>query len=404
MSPWLTILGVGDDGIEGLAPSARALLEGAQIVVGSQRILERADLSGKETRIWPSPLEELPAQIREWKDRGVVILATGDPMHYGVGATLAAHVPADEMTIIPAPSAFSLAASRLGWALQGVAAISLHGRPASLLHSFVQPGAKILALTGGRATVHEAAGILRARGFGESPLTVLEHMGGPYERIVRLTARKCKAQDFADFNTIGIECVASPDAKLLPPGPGLPDDAYIHDGQLTKRETRAITLAALGPTPGALLWDVGAGCGSVAIEWMRAARGARAIAFEKNEARVKMIAQNAVALGSPELEVVSGDAAPALKEQPSPSAIFLGGGVADGALFKTCWNALPPGGRLVANAVTLEGEAALIARQETHGGELVRIDVSHLTHIGSRRVLKPRMAVTQWRVAKAWKR
>lgn len=400
MSAWLTILGVGDDGVDGLAPPARALLEGAGIVVGSQRILERADLGGKETRVWPSPVGDMLAQIEEWKDRGVVILATGDPMHYGVGATLAAHVPANEMTIIPAPSAFSLAAARLGWRLQDVETISLHGRPVSLLQPFIQPGARILALTQNGKTVSEVADALRGRGFGTSVLTVLEHMGGKRERAVTLTAEECKAQDFADFNTLGIACVASQDAKLLPAAPGLPDEAFNHDGQITKREVRAITLAALGPAPGALLWDVGAGCGSVAIEWMRAARAAQAIAFEQNEARVALIAENALNLGAPGLEVVAGAAQRTLEGQPIPSAIFLGGAVTSDAVFETCWSALPPGGRLVANAVTLEGETALIARHETHGGDLVRIDVSHLTRIGSRRALKPRLAVTQWRAAK----
>ena len=400
MSAWLTILGVGDDGIEGLTPPARALLEGAGVVVGSRRILEDADLPGKEIRIWSSPIEDMLEQIVEWKDRGVVILATGDPMHYGVGATLTAHIPANEMTVIPVPSAFSFAAARLGWRLQDVETVSLHGRPVSLLQPFIQPGAKLLALTGGSDTVQEVSQMLCGRGFGESTLHVLEHMGGEQERSVTLTANECEGKTFADFNTLGLGCIAGPEAALLPRTPGLPDEAYRHDGQLTKRETRAITLAALGPTPHALLWDVGEGCGSVAIEWMRAARGAQAIAFEQNEARVRLIAENAVALGAPGLEVVPGDAERTVEGQPTPSAIFLGGAVASDTMFETCWSALPPGGRLVANAVTLEAVAALLARQETHGGDLVRIEISHLANIGSRRALKPRMAVTQWRVTK----
>jgi precorrin-6Y C5,15-methyltransferase (decarboxylating) len=225
-------------------------------------------------------------------------------------------------------------------------------------------------------------------------------MGGPDERIVRLTADECSSQDFAIFNTLGIECVAGAEAKILPRLPGLPDEAFTHDGQLTKREVRAMTLAALGPAPQALLWDVGAGCGSVAIEWMRAANGAQAIAFEQNEARIKMIAENAVALGAPGLDVVTGDACKTLEGHGAPDAVFLGGAVTKKKVFETCWTALNRGGRLVANAVTLEGEAALIARHESHGGELVRIDISHVANIGSRRALRPRMAVTQWRVTK----
>ena len=400
MKPWLTIVGVGDDGPDGLAPGPRALLNAADIIVSSQRILERTDFGGIETHAWTTPIEEMLAQIESWRGRNIVILATGDPMHYGVGASLARHIPPGEMTIIPAPSVFSLAAARLKWPLQDVETFSLHGRPVSLLHPFVQQGAKLLALMGGGECVHEAAELLRARGFGDSKLTVLEHMGGPYERIVTLSAKTCGAQDFADFNTLGIECIAGAKAKILPRVPGLPDEAFTHDGQLTKREVRSITLAALCPTPGALLWDVGAGCGSVAIEWMRAANGAQAIAFEQNEARIKMIAENAVALGAPGLEVVAGDVRKTLDDSTSPDAVFLGGAVTSDDVFKTCWSALSPRGRCVANAVTLEGEAALIARHDAHGGDLVRIDISHLANIGTRRALRPRLAVTQGRVTK----
>lgn len=400
MSAWLTIIGVGDDGLEGLAPAPRALIEGADIVVGSARVLEQAALHDVETHSWGSPIEDMVAKIEGWKGRNVVVLATGDPMHYGIGATLARHMPPDEMTVIPAPSAFALAAARLKWPLQEVETLSLHGRPVSLLQPFIQRQAKLLALTGGSETVHEAAEMLRARGFGASRLTVFEHMGGDDERVVTLAAEDCKGKNFNDFNTLGIECVAGPDATLLPRVPGLPDQAFTHDGQLTKREVRAVTLSALGPTPGALLWDVGAGCGSVAIEWMRSAPGARAIAFERHDARIKMITENAAALGAPGLEVVTGDVAETLGRHAAPSAIFLGGAVVKKQVFDACWSALRAGGTLVANAVTLEGEAALIARHEAYGGELVRIDVSHVTNVGSRRALKPRMAVTQWRAVK----
>ncbi len=400
MSAWLTIVGVNDDGPNGLASGPRALVNAADIVVGSQRILDREELSDTETHIWASPFEDMLKQIKSWRGKNVVILATGNPMHYGVGATLIRHIPPEEMTVIPAPSAFSLAAARLGWPVQNLDMLSLHGRPVSLLHPFVQPDAKLLALMGDGQTVHKAASLLCERGFADSKLTVLEHMDGPYERIVRLTALECRSQDFADFNTLGIECVAGAKAILLPRVPGLPDDVYTHDGQITKREVRAVTLAALGPTPGALLWDVGAGCGSVAIEWIRAASDARAIAFEQNKPRIKMIAENAVALGAPGLEVVAGDVGKTLNGHTAPDAIFLGGSVTSKEVFKTCWSALKPGGRLVANAVTLEGEAALISRHESHGGELVRIDISHVTSIGTRRALRPRMAVTQWRVTK----
>jgi precorrin-6B C5,15-methyltransferase / cobalt-precorrin-6B C5,C15-methyltransferase len=400
MKRWLTIIGTGDDGVAGLAPPALALLDGAEIVVAPPRILETHDFGAAETHPWSSPLSDMVERIAGWRGRQVAILATGDPMHYGIGATMTRHVPLDEMTVIPSPSAFSLAAARLGWALQDVETVSLHGRPVALIEPLIQPGARILALTSGADTVRDVANRLIARGCGGSAMFILEHMGGAGERTVETTAAAASSRDFAEFNTIAIHCIAATDAPILPRVPGLPDDAFRHDGQLTKREVRAITVAALGPVPGGLLWDVGAGCGSVAIEWMRAARGAKAIAFERDPERLSMIADNANALGTPELEIVPGDVPETLAERPVPSAIFVGGAVSDPAVMAACWNALPSGGRLVANAVTLEGENALAAHLGALGGELVRIDVSHAVGIGRKHAMRPRMSVTQWRAAK----
>lgn len=401
MTVWLTILGVGANGLDGLPSAARAVLDNSEFVVGSERILKNSQIANAEIHTWTSPFEDMLDRIEGWNGRNVTVLATGDPMHYGIGATLARRISPEEMTVIPSPSAFSLAAARLFWPLQEVETLSLHGRSASLLEPFIQPDAKLFVLTGGGETIHEAAMLLRARGFGPSKLTVLENMGSADERVVTLAADDSSGQEYDEFNTLAIECIASPDAQILPRTPGLPDDAYTHDGQLTKSEVRAITLSALGPTPGALLWDVGAGCGSVAIEWIRASLGARAIAFERHEDRIRMIAENAVALGAPDLDVVAGDVEQSLKGHASPSAIFLGGAITSDGVFEACWSALPLGGRLAANAVTLEGEAALIARHQTHGGELARIAVSHVTPVGTRRAMRPRMSVLQWRVTKA---
>lgn len=400
MTAWLTIIGIGDDGLDGLAPATRIMLDQADVIAGSKRILEQCDFGKIETLAWVSPFEESLDELLKLKGKAVVVLATGDPMHYGLGATLARHISPEEMVIIPSPSAFSLAAARLKWPLQDVETLSLHGRPVALLQPFIQPGAKLIALTGGSDTVIEVAELLRARGYGQSILIILEHMGGKDERITTLTADACTKESFAEFNTLAIECVASPGAQLLPRMPGLPDDIFINDGQLTKREVRAITLAALGPTPGALLWDVGAGCGSVAIEWMRSERKAHAIAFEANEERIKMIAQNAVFLGAPDLDIIPGNAEQTLNGNDEPAAVFIGGAVASKVIHETCWKALQPGGRMVANAVTIEGEAALAARHKKHGGELIRIEVSQIDTIGSHRAMRPRMAVTQWRVVK----
>jgi precorrin-6Y C5,15-methyltransferase (decarboxylating) len=400
MTPWLSVIGVGDDGVSGLTPAARALVEAAEIVVGAERLLEGLSAEGRVLHVWSSPLAQTIARITDWRGRAVAVLASGDPMHFGVGCTLARHIPVEEMRVVPAPSAFALAAARLGWPLQEAECLSLHGRPAELIAPLIAPAARILALTGGAETVWEVAAILRRRGFGPSRLTVLEHMGGKAERAVALKADEVSEQPFADFNLLAVECAAGPDAVLLPRVPGLPDESFRHDGQITKREVRAVTLAALSPLPGALLWDVGAGCGSIAIEWMRAARNAGAIAFEQDKERLSLMAENALSFGVPCLEIVPGKAPKSFSGRLAPDAVFLGGSVADEAVFEACWEALKPGGRFVANAVTLEGEAALIARQTRFGGDLVRVDIAHLAPIGGKRALKPRMSVLQWRAAK----
>jgi len=338
-------------------------------------------------------------QIKSRRGRPTAVLASGDPMWFGIGATLAKHLPAEEIAVHPAPSALQLAAARLKWPLQHVAVLSLHGRPVELLHPHLLPGNRLLALTSDRSTVTAVRDLLLARGYGGSRLTVLENLGAAGERITSAPARDFDAA-IGDFHVLAIECPPDPAAPLLPPVPGLPDDAFRHDGQLTKREVRAATLARLAPFPGALLWDVGAGCGSVAIEWMRAARDARAIAFERDDSRRGLIAANAAVLGTPGLEIVAGEAPATLAGRPAPDAVFIGGDVANDLLFEACWSALKAGGRLVANAVTLDGEAALYARQEQLGGELTRLEISSLDRIGNERVLRPRLAVTQWAVIK----
>jgi precorrin-6Y C5,15-methyltransferase (decarboxylating) len=395
----LTLIGMGEDGFDGLSAAARTLISEADIIVGSGRLLEMLPPLKAALHHWPSPFDPMIERIRSWCDRRVVILATGDPMNYGVGALLAPRLK-NEMQVIPAPSAFSLAAARMGWSLPDIEMISLHGRCASLLEPVIAPGAKILVLTEGDETVRAAAERLVRRKYGESRLTVLEHMGGPLERRTEFVAREVPAQTFSGLSTIAIACVAAPHAMLLPRVPGLPDEAFIHDGQLTKREVRAVTIAALAPTTGALLWDIGAGSGSVAIEWMRCARNARAIAFEHDAARRDMISANAAALGTPDLMIVAGRAPDSLRGHPAPNAVFLGGAVSNPELFDHAWEALRSGGRFVANAVTLEAEAALIGYRHECGGELIRLEVSHAAPLGSKSTMRPQLAVVQWRAVK----
>ena len=395
MTPWLSVVGLGEDGLEGLGPPARALIEAAEVLVGGKRHLAMVPEDGRERLTWTSPLSLLVDEIVKRRGQKVCVLATGDPMAYGIGVTLARRIPREEMTVVPGVSAFSLAAARLGWSLADTEQLTLHGRPLDLLQAFVQPGAKLLILSEDGGTPAKVAALLAERGYGDSPMTALEHMGGPKEAVTEATADQWGARCTDDLNTLAVDCVAAPGTPLLPRIPGLPDAAFQHDGQLTKREVRAAPLAALAPVPGHLLWDVGAGCGSVTIEWMRSAPNARAVAIERNEERVALIAANAAALGTPKLEIVTGEAPGALADLVRPDAVFIGGGATRPGLFEACWQALRPGGRLVANAVTLEGEQALVSWRAEVGGDLTRIAVSRAEPVGPYTGWRPLMTVTQ---------
>lgn len=400
LQKWLSVVGIGEDGLPGLNPVARSLVDGAEVLVGGDRHL--AMLSADEQRerlVWKSPISDSIDEILRRRGQLVCVLASGDPMCYGVGVTLSRRIPVAEMTIIPAPSTFSLACARLGWSLSDVETLSLCSRPPSLLQAYLYPGAKILILSEGKLTPGIVAEILTQRGFGNSPIMVLERLGGAYERHVAGIASTWTESDLADLNAIAVECIAEPGVTLLPRLPGLPDTAYHHDGQLTKREVRAITLSALAPTPGELLWDVGAGCGSIAIEWMRSHPRCRAIAIEKS--RGHYIADNAAALGTPNLQILEGTAPTALQDLPQPDAIFIGGGATAEGMFETCWTALRSGGRLVANVVTIEGEQKLFEWHQQVGGTLTRIAIQRAEAIGSFLGWKAMAPVTQWIAVKA---
>jgi len=402
MNKWLTVAGMGEDGFDGLSARARRAIEDAEVIVGSDRLLALLPPHGAETLAWPQPFSAVVERIKPLRGRKTVILASGDPLNYGVARKLLTCVPFDEMKIIPHLSVFSLVAARMGWSLPDCDTLTLHGRDAANIETFIQPGVRLIVLTADATTIPEVARRLADRGFGGSEVTVLENVGGPRERMSSFIAGSPPAAEYSDLNTLAIRCIASQDAAILSRVAGLPDQAFLHDGQLTKREVRAATLAALSPSPDKLLWDVGAGCGSVAIEWMRSCRGCEAIAFECEPHRLEMIATNADRLGTPRLKIVAGEAPATLPGNPDPDAVFIGGGLGIPGVFETAWDALRRGGAMVVNVVTIEGELHLYDLHEKHGGDLVRMEVSHLHHIGPLRALKPRMAVTQWRALKPW--
>src|SRR5688572_1904294 len=391
MSVWLNVIGVGEDGIEALPRALQALIERAELIVGGKRHLAMVPQARAEKKSWASPLSLTLDEIWSRRGKPVVVLATGDPMHFGIGVPLVKRVPAEEMAIHPHISAFSLVAARMRWPLADAECLTIHGRPLDLLAGAVAPGRKLLLLSHDGGSPAEVALRLTELGYGASDVTVLEHMGGERERLYAGRADAWAHPRAADLNTLAVLCHASEAAQPLSLSPGLPDDAFQHDGQLTKREIRAATLSALRPLPGQLLWDIGAGCGSISIEWLRTHRSLSAIAIENNITRRGLIEANAAALGTPHLRLVEIGAPQAYDGLPEPDAIFIGGGLGDAGVVEGAWERLKPGGRLVANAVTAEGEGHLFALRSKLGGEMTRLPVARLPPVGDPYGWNPRM-------------
>lgn len=412
MTPWLHIIGIGEDGMAGLSAGARAALDAAETIIGGDRHHALAPTVTAERIAWPHPFDALIDQITARRGTRLVILATGDPLWYSIGARIAKAIAPEEITYHPQISAFQWASARLGWSLADTETLTAHGRPAEQVVPYFWPGARLLILTASAETPGQIARLLANRGYGASTLVVLGHLGGPDETHAESTADSWAASDPVDtlpaFHTLAIQCEGTP-PTLLPRLPGLPDDAFRHDGKITKRTVRAATLARLMPARGEVLWDVGVGCGSIAIEWMRAAPDAVAVGIDPNLDRLAMARANALTLGAPRLELCEGRAPDALLsiEAPSgtrpdlrhPNAVFIGGGLST-AVFEASWAALPSGGRLVANAVTLESEAILLALYAQYGGELARISVAAADKVGHLTGWRPSMPVTQWALVK----
>ncbi|MEP5760836.1 MAG: precorrin-6y C5,15-methyltransferase (decarboxylating) subunit CbiE [Litoreibacter sp.] len=396
--PWLHIVGIGEDGFDGLTPATRAVIETAEIVIGGDRHHTLAPNLQAERIRWPSPFDALIETLLSYKNRRVVVLATGDPLWFSIGARIGREIDAAQITYHPQISAFQLTAARMGWSLADVETLTVHGRPVSQMVAFIQPNQKLIILTTGSDTPAQIAEFLTKRGFGQSKMTVLAAMGGEREQRFDGTAVGWD-HEVPAFNTLAVDCIAAPDAALLPRVPGLDDALFKSDGTMTKQEVRAATLAKLMPMRGALLWDIGAGSGSIAIEWMRAARYARAIGIEPRPDRRVMAADNATALGTPKLELIDGKAPAALHGLPAPDAIFIGGGLSM-ETFEFAWEQLRPLGRLVANAVTLESEAILIDLHRIYGGKLAKISVNRAEPVGSLTAWRPFMPVTQWSLVK----
>lgn len=382
MIPWLTVVGIGEDGYPGLGKQARRALLDAQVIIGGPRQLALLPPCLRAIREpWPQPFALAPVLDR--RGTPICVLASGDPMLFGVGASLSRQLSADELQVLPAPSSYSLAAARLGWPLQEVALMSVVARPLAGVVRHLHPGARLLVLSNDGHSPAALAALLVDQGFGASQLQVLEHLGGPLERRISGRAQDWSLAEAAALNLVAIEVLSETGEAGLPLTPGLPDSAYRHDGQLTKRDVRAVTLARLAPRPGELLWDVGAGCGSIGIEWARSHPRCRVLAIEVDANRQAHILHNRDQLGAPALQLVAGQAPEALAGLATPDAIFIGGGLTAPGVLDACWTALRPGGRLVANAVTLQTEAALVAFRERHGGDLTRLQVAQAQPLGA---------------------
>ncbi|MFG2095950.1 precorrin-6y C5,15-methyltransferase (decarboxylating) subunit CbiE [Streptomyces sp. NPDC048612] len=406
----LTVVGIGADGWDGLPAVSREALGAAEVLIGGARQL--ALLPGEcagERVPWPSPLRPaVPGLLAAYAGRRVCVLASGDPMFYGIGRTLtevlaeqaAGGAPAAGLRILPHPSSVSHACARLGWPLEDTEVVTLVGRPAANLVRALYDGRRVLVLSAGARTPAEVAALLREHGFGPTRMRLLEQLGGPRERTAEGTAEGWDLPPGDPLNVLALDCRRAPGTPPLSTVPGLPDDAYEHDGQLTKRHVRAATLAALAPAPGELLWDIGGGSGSIAVEWLRAHRSCRAVSVERDPVRAERIGRNAHTLGVPALRVVTGAAPAALDGLPTPDAVFIGGGLTAPGLLEACWAALPPGGRIVANTVTLESEALLADWYRRHGGELVRLAVARAVPVGGFTGWRQAMPVTQWAAVK----
>ncbi|MFZ1813754.1 MAG: precorrin-6y C5,15-methyltransferase (decarboxylating) subunit CbiE [Rhizobiaceae bacterium] len=401
-APWLHVIGIGEDGMEGLSAQARELVEQAEVIIGGERHHGLSDSLSAQRVPWPSPFDAMIDTIRSYRGRRIVILVTGDPLWFSVGSRLTRSIPADEIHFHPQLSAFQWAACRMGWSIPDVETLTIHGRPAEQFLPWIAPGVRLILLTRDASSPREVARLLCERGYGASRLSVLGALGGPRETRIDGVASDWLAPDstivFPDFHVLAVELVAGPDAEVLP-RTGLPDLAFIHDGKMTKRVIRSVTMAKLVPVRAGMLWDIGCGCGSVAIEWMRAAPEARAIGIEPLEARRDMARQNALRLGTPALQLVENSAPEILHTLPSPDAIFIGGGLTY-ETAEAAYAALKPLGRLVANAVTLESEAVLLALHARLGGDLERISTQKAEPVGRFSGWKAAMPVTQWSITK----
>lgn len=399
MGARVSVVGVGADGWSGLAQASREVVLRADVLLGGRRHLQLVPESAAVREPWPSPLlPSLPGLLDRYAGQRVVVLASGDPLVSGIATEIVALLGPSQVEVHPAPSSVSLARARMGWSAESSDVVTLVGRDPDALRRHLSPGRRLLVLSSDASTPSLVAAILVQEGYGESRLTVLGDLGSRTESRAEGTASSWRAASGPALNLVCVEAVAAPTTRVLATVPGLPDDAFEHDGQITRRDLRAMALSRLAPTPGELLWDVGAGAGSLAVEWMRTDPRCRAVAVEAVAERAERIGRNARRLGVPRLEVRHGSAPDALAGLPTPDAVFVGGAATEEGVLETCWERLRPGGRLVVHAVTRETEVVLTSWHHEVGGELTRVSVEHLEPLGAFTGWRPARAIVQWAV------
>lgn len=400
----VTVVGIGVDGYAGLTPAGRAAVDAAAVVIGGKRQLDLLpDTVTAERVAWPTPLRPAVKELVEaHRERGLVILGSGDPMHHGIGRTLIEELGPFAVTVIAHPGSVSLACARMGWPVESTPVVSSLTGPFAAVLRHAGDGARALLLNRDATTPVALAAFLTAQGWGQARITVLSDLGGGpgIEKSLRGLANQADYWETQAAGAVSISAVEFFGAPARQETAGLPDDAFETDGQLTKRHVRALTLATLAPRPGELLWDIGGGSGSIAVEWLRAHPSLRAVCVEKETERVGRIARNAAALGVPQLQVVTGAAPEALAGLEAPDVVFVGGGLTAPGLFDACWAALPVGGRFVTNAVTLESQALVTRLRAEHGGDLLKIDLARTTPVGGFTGWRAAMTVVQWSVEK----
>ena len=387
-NPWLTIIGIGEDGLAGLSEASRKALGQAEVVFGGERHLALAGV-GNRGRRWPMPFDA--DSVLGCRGRSTAVLASGDPFWHGVGGILAGKLEVGEWIAHSAPSTFSLVAGRLGWRLESVICLGLHAAPFERLVPHLARGARIICLVRDGKAGGELAKWLTDHGWGQSMIWSLSALGGPRESVRQHRADSCAAEPNDSLVAVALEARGS---QGIARSSGLSDDLFVHDGQITKRPMRALALSALAPRPGERLWDIGAGSGSISVEW--ALCGGTAIAVEVREDRVANIRSNAAAFGlTHRITVIQGTAPDILSGLETPDAVFVGGGL-NSAVFEAAWSRLEPGTRLVAHAVTLETEALLTDLHQRRGGELMRVEIAHAAPLGRYRSWESARSVVQW--------